>query len=73
MSLTNAKVQSLEFGDTASNSTLIRTDKFGISLDRDITVNNSNAVNTAVNNVVLLANDKLHWEVRRLSYLIMPY
>ena len=58
MSLTNAKIESLEFGDTASNSTLIRTDKFGIALDRDITVNNSNAVNTAVNNVVLLANDK---------------
>ena len=58
MSLTNVKIESLEFSDTASNNTLIRTDKFGISLDRDITVNNSNAVNTAVNNVVLLANDK---------------
>jgi hypothetical protein len=58
MSLTNTNIESLEFGDTASNSTLIRTDKFGISLDRNITVNNSNAVNTAVNNVILLANDK---------------
>ena len=55
--LTNGNVQSIGFGDSATESVLIRTDKYGVELKRDITVNNTNPVNSAINNVVMMSND----------------
>ena len=57
ITLNTGNVQSIGFGDAATESVLIRTDKYGIVLDRDISVNNTSAVNSAVNNVILMSND----------------
>ena len=57
INLNNTNLQDLVLGDNATNSVLIRTDKYGVSLDKNISVNNSNLINTAFNNVVMLAND----------------
>ncbi len=56
--LNNTHIQSLAFGDNAQNSVLIRNDKYGVALNKNITINNTNAVNTATDNIVMLANDK---------------
>ena len=56
--LNNTHIQSLGFGDNAQNSVLIRNDKYGVALNKNITIDNTNAVNTATDNVVMLANDK---------------
>ena len=60
ITLNSTNVQDLILGDNAANSTLIRSDKYGIILDRNITVNNTSAVNTALNNIVMTANDVNH-------------
>jgi hypothetical protein len=56
--LNNTHIQSLAFGDNAQNSVLIRNDKYGVALNKNITIDNTNAVNTAIDNIVMLANDK---------------
>ncbi|MDR2880201.1 MAG: transporter, partial [Fusobacteriales bacterium] len=56
--LNNTHIQSLGFGDNAQNSVLIRNDKYGVALNKNITIDNTNVVNTATDNIVMLANDK---------------
>ena len=57
ITLNNTNLQDIILGDNATNSILIRSDKYGIVLDKAVTVDNTSAVNTAFNNIVMVAND----------------
>ncbi|MCP1226227.1 hypothetical protein [Sebaldella sp. S0638] len=53
----NSNLSTLTFGNDAKDSILIRTDKYGVVLEKDLSVDNENAVNSSENNIILLAND----------------
>ena len=57
ISLTDTHIKNLAFGDNAQNSVLIRSDKYGVVLEKNLNVNNTNEINNSTENVVMMAND----------------